>query len=131
MAMIEQQINNLAQERGYADAEDMRKNMGERNYARLVGNMMPLVKGGVPFEVIKHQSNITPKTIRVYLVLDPTVYVEVQTTENRVPAKLRGISKDIEQQKFNRWAPFAGLHQAVGDGKGGLVQKPSWAWTFV
>jgi hypothetical protein len=128
MATIEQQINNLAQERGYTDATDMRKNMGERNYARLVGNMMPLVKGGVPFEVIKHQSNITPKTIRVYLNQDPSVYVEVKTTEDRVPAKLKTIRKDIMNQQFPRWAPFAGQPQC------GNKQDPNakgWAWTFV
>ena len=131
MATIEQQINKLAQERGYADGKDMRENMGERNYARLVGNMMPLVKGGVPFEVIKRQTNITAKTIRVYLVMDPTVYVEVNTTEDRVPAKLQTIRKDIRNQQFARWAPFAGLSEATGDGKGGQVLKPSWAWRFV
>lgn len=127
MATIEQQINKLAQERGYADATDMRKNMGERNYARLVQNMMPMVKGGVPFEVIKNSANLTPKTIRVYLNHDPKVFVEVKTTEDRVRAKLQGIRKDINNQKFARWAPFAKLPQVSKHDAG----AKGWTWTFV
>jgi hypothetical protein len=71
------------------------------------------------------------KTIRVFLVLDPSTYVDVKTTEANVRAKLKGIRRDISYQKFERWAPFANLPGAAGDGKGGHVQVPSWAWHFV
>jgi hypothetical protein len=74
---------------------------------------------------------MSQKTIRVYLVLDPGTYVEVVTTEANVRSKLKGIRKDIINQKFARWAPFAGVPQATGDGKGGYVQQTSYAWTFV
>jgi len=71
------------------------------------------------------------KTIRVFLVLDPSTYVDVKTTEANVRAKLQGIRKDISYQQFPRWAPFAGLPQATTDGRGNYVQVPSWAWKFV
>jgi hypothetical protein len=71
------------------------------------------------------------KTIRVFLVLDPSTYVDVKTTEANVRAKLQGIRKDISYQKFQRWAPFADLPQATTDGRGNYVAVPSWAWKFV
>jgi len=74
---------------------------------------------------------MSQKTIRVSLVLDPGTYVEVKTTEANVRSKLKGIRKDIINQKFPRWAPFAGLSEATGDGKGGVIQQASWKWTFV
>ncbi len=67
----------------------------------------------------------------MYLVLDPSTYVDVKTTEANVRSKLKGIRKDIINQKFPRWAPFAGVPQATGDGNGGHVQQTSYAWTFV
>ena len=74
---------------------------------------------------------MSQKTIRVYLVLDPGTYVDVVTTEANVRSKLHNIRRDIWAQKFPRWAPFAGLPQATGDGKGGVIQQASWKWTFV
>ena len=131
MTDIDTQVQELAQSRGYATAQDMKQHMGSGPYAKLMQNLMPMVKSGVPFEVIRNTADLTARTIRVYLVMQPEVSVDVKTTENRVRAKLKGIRTDIAEQKFPRWAPFAGLPEATGDGKGGKVQVPSWAWTFV
>jgi hypothetical protein len=58
---------------------------------------------------------LVKRTIRVKLKQDPQVEVVVNTTEEQVHAKLRGIAKDIQNQKFARWAPFAGQRQAGRD----------------
>ena len=131
MTDIDTQVQELAQSRGYATAQEMKQHMGSGPYARLMQNLMPLAKSGVPFEVIRNTADLTTRTIRVYLVMQPEVYVDVKTTESRVRAKLRGIRSDIWDQKFPRWAPFAGLPEASGDGQGGKRQVPSWAWKFV
>lgn len=55
------------------------------------------------------------RIIRVRLKQDPTVEVVVKTTEDRVRNKLAGIYKDIQQQKFARWAPFAHQRQSTSD----------------
>jgi hypothetical protein len=55
------------------------------------------------------------RIIRVRLKQDPSVEVVINTTEDNVPAKLAGIRKDIQQQKFARWAPFAYQRQSVLD----------------
>jgi hypothetical protein len=74
------------------------------------------------------EQQFRPRTIRVYLNQDPTVFVEVKTTEDRVRAKLKSIRRDINYQQFARWAPFAGQPQC------GNKQDPKalgWTWTFV
>jgi hypothetical protein len=42
------------------------------------------------------------------LVSDSDQRVIVKTTEDRIGAKRRAIQSDIRDQKFARWAPFAG-----------------------
>lgn len=74
---------------------------------------------------------MSQKTIRVFLVLDPSTYVDVKTTEANVRSNLHKIRRDIWAQKFPRWAPFDHLPQATTDGQGNYVQVPSWAWKFV
>lgn len=46
--------------------------------------------------------------LAVELSADPTQRVLVKTTEDRVGVKRRAIQADIRDQKFPRWAPFAG-----------------------
>ncbi len=67
------------------------------------------------------------RMIRVYLKQDPTQEVFVKTTEDRVRAKLKGIRTDIYNQKFARWAPFAGQPQATKDES----TTQGWTWEFV
>ena len=71
------------------------------------------------------------KTIRVYLLLDPSTQVIVKTSERQMRSKLQGIRKDIMYQKFPRWAPFAGVREATTDGMGKKIQVESWTWEFV
>jgi hypothetical protein len=70
-------------------------------------------------------SNTVPVTIRVYLKQDPSVEVFVKTTETGVRAKLKSIRRDIYNQKFPRWAPFANAPQACKSDTTG------WAIEFV
>ncbi|CAB4202374.1 hypothetical protein UFOVP1369_12 [uncultured Caudovirales phage] len=72
-------------------------------------------------------SRNTPKTIRVFLVQDPSVQVFVKTNEAAVRAKLKGIRRDIYDQKFPRWAVFA-EHKMQGNKTRG---EPGWDWEFV
>lgn len=69
---------------------------------------------------------MTATTIRVYLKHNPTVEVFVKTTEARVKTKLGGIKRDIRQQQFPRWAPFAGQPEYTG----ATVQQ-GWTWELV
>lgn len=71
-------------------------------------------------------SREVPKTIRVFLVQDPSVQVFVKTTEVGVRAKLKGIRRDISYQKFPRWAPFANQHAGNKE-----RNEPGWDWEFV
>jgi hypothetical protein len=110
-----------AQARGYASTEEMKREMGDAAYTKLCAVLIPKTS----------QITTQAKRIRVYLVMDPTVEVFVNTREDQMRHKLRGIRKDIINQQFARWAPFAGLPEATGDGQGGKILKPSWAWEFV
>ena len=74
----------------------------------------------------KYISREIPKTIRVFLVQNPSVEVFVKTNEAAVRAKLRNMRRDISYQKFPRWAPFA--NQPQGNI---LNNKPGWDWEFV
>ena len=121
MSHIQIKLESIAISRGYQNAQQMREQMGETAYSRLCTNMVPLAPA--PSDLAR--------TIRVYSVMEPTVQVFVKTSEQKVRAKLKGIRRDISEQKFARWAPFAGLPEAAGDGKGGVVQKASWKWEFV
>ena len=68
-------------------------------------------------ETLQQQGHkMSQKTIRVFLVLDPSTYVDVKTTEANVRSKLHNIRRDIWAQKFPRWAPFDHLTQATTDG---------------
>ena len=44
--------------------------------------------------------------IRIYLEDDPTVSVEVKTTQQTQKARLQRIRSDIHKQEFARWQPF-------------------------
>ena len=66
------------------------------------------------------------KTIRVFLVQDPSVEVFIKTTEVGVRAKLKGIRKDISYQKFPRWVPFKNQGQGNRD-----RNVHGWDWEFV
>lgn len=68
-----------------------------------------------------------PKTIRVFLVQNPTVEVFVKTNEAAVRAKLKNIRRDIYDQKFPRWAVFAD-HKQQGNKERG---EAGWDWEFV
>lgn len=72
-------------------------------------------------------SREVPKTIRVFLVQDPSVQVFVKTNEAAVRAKLKGIRRDIYDQKFPRWAVFKDHMQQGNKGRG----EPGWDWEFV
>ena len=65
------------------------------------------------------------KTIRVYLKQDPSVYVIVKTTEDRVRAKLKSIRRDMYQQTYPRWAPFRDQPEAHSG------RDTGWCWEFV
>ena len=69
---------------------------------------------------------MTAKTIRVYLQQDPSVEVFVKTQEHLVRAKLKNIRRDIYDQKFPRWAPFAKQPQGSKHD-----DTPGWVWEFV
>lgn len=69
---------------------------------------------------------MTAKIIRVYLQQDPSVYVIVKTTEDRVRSKLHSIRRDIWGQKFPRWAPFKDQPQGNKHDN-----TPGWVWEFV
>lgn len=121
MSRLQSILAEHARARGYDSVEHMKQQMGNAAYTQLCTALIP-----------KHNvATDAPRRIRVYLVMDPTVEVFVNTTEAQMRHKLRGIRKDIINQKFARWAPFAGLQEATGDGLGGKIQKPSWAWEFV
>jgi len=62
-------------------------------------------------------------TIRVYLKQTPEVFVDVVTRPDQVRAKLKGIRRDINHQKFARWAPFAGHTQGDEHSEGGYMCK--------
>jgi hypothetical protein len=121
MSQLQNILADHATARGYANIEEMKQHMGDAAYSKLCAVIIPKTS----------QITTESKRIRVYLIMDPTVQVFVNTREDQIRAKLRGIRKDIINQKFPRWAPFAGLPEATGDGKGGKIQKPSWAWEFV
>lgn len=121
MSQLQNILADHATARGYDSVAQMKEQMGGEAYAKLCAVIIP--KNNVITDA--------PRRIRVYLVMDPAVQVFVNTTEAQMRSKLRGIRKDIINQKFPRWAPFAGLPEATGDGKGGKIQKPSWAWEFV
>lgn len=70
---------------------------------------------------------MTAKTIRVFLVQDPSVEVFVKTQEHLMRAKLKGIRRDIYDQKFPRWAVFA-EHKQQGNKRTG---EAGWDWEFV
>jgi hypothetical protein len=44
--------------------------------------------------------------IRIYLEDDPTVSVEIKTTQPTQKARLQRIRSDIQKQEFARWRPF-------------------------
>ena len=70
-------------------------------------------------------SRLVPVVLRVYLKEDPSIEVFVKTTETGVRAKLKSIRKDIYNQKFHRWAPFANAKQAC------KTDTTGWAIEFV
>ena len=57
---------------------------------------------------------------RVYLVKDPSTHVIVHSTLSRRSQTYHKIHRDIRNQKFARWAPFAGGIDGV-----------DWRWCFV
>lgn len=57
---------------------------------------------------------------RVYLVRDPSTHVIVYSTVSRRAQTYRKIHRDIRNQKFARWAPFAGG-----------IDGQDWRWCFV
>lgn len=121
MSHIQLKLESIAISRGYQNAQQMRDEMGETAYSQLCAKMIPVAPA----------ASDDSRTIRVYSVMEPTTQVFVKTSEQKVHAKLKGIRRDISEQKFSRWAPFAGLPQSIGDGKGGKLKVPSWAWEFV
>jgi hypothetical protein len=70
---------------------------------------------------------MTAKTIRVFLVQDPSVQVFVKTQEHLMRAKLKNIRRDIYDQKFPRWSVFKD-HMQQGNKRDGT---PGWDWEFV
>lgn len=108
MTTLTETLNNYAREAGFASLEELKTNYNPKAYETLIRSWVAAANKQQPTNNTSLRANPNEVIyLEAYLMDDPATFVRVKTKWESNRAKRRSIQKDISNQQFPRWAPFA------------------------